>query len=74
MPRIVTGSNDPVDFCRVCFPKTEEAARAEYGNGEGPDGRGNCFAYDAEHPPYNRANGYQCSSWACNKPLIGEDN
>ena len=63
MPRIYTGSNDPIDFCARHFPKTEVQARVVYGNGEGPDGRGNCFEYDASHPPYDH--GYRCHMCKC---------
>lgn len=50
--RIFTSNNIPLDFCFVCAPK-ENKARKEYGHiGDGPDNRGNCFAYDTEHPPY----------------------
>lgn len=58
MPRIYTGSNEPLDFCSRHFPSTEGIARQRYGEGEGPDGRGNCFEYDASHPPYDMS--YQC--------------
>lgn len=71
MPRIYTSANDPLDFCQKHFPKTEEAAREEYGNlGDGPDGRGNCFDYDAAHPTYD-GNGYSCVE--CKKPLNDHD-
>ena len=52
MPRVCDGNSDPHDFCSRHFPPTEAAAQAKYGAGEGPDDRGNCFAYDPEHPPY----------------------
>lgn len=53
VPRIYTSESNPVDYCRPCFPKSEEKAFALHGHdGDGPDGRGNCFAYDAEHPDY----------------------
>lgn len=72
MPRIYTSANDPIDFCKRHFPKTEAAASEEYGNvGDGPDGRGNCFDYDAHHPDYE-GNGYRCHE--CRKELTDEDN
>lgn len=72
MPRIFTSANDPLDYCKKCFPKTEEAAREEFGNvGDGPDGRGNCFGYDEEHPPYG-GEGYKCVG--CKKRLTDKDN
>lgn len=72
MPRIYTSANDPLDFCRKCFPKTEDAAKEEFGDvGEGPDGRGNCFDYDAFHPDYEGL-GYKCCS--CRKELTEEDD
>lgn len=53
MPRIYDSESNPVDYCRRCFPKTEAKAYAIHGGGEGPDGRGDCFGYDCEHPPYS---------------------
>ncbi len=74
MPRVFASNNDPLDFCKTCFPDEDEAENA-YGDvnltGHGPDGRGNCFAYDAEHPPYELEN-YRCLT--CRKPLKEEDN
>lgn len=71
MPRIYTSASDPLDFCRRCFP-TEAAARARYGHvGEGPDGRGDCFGYDAEHPDYAGEN-YHCKK--CRRALTDADN
>jgi hypothetical protein len=71
MPRIFTSANDPLDFCLTCFP-SEQDALIEFGNvGNGPDGRGNCFAYNAEHPDYDGED-YEC--FFCSEPLISEDN
>ena len=71
MPRIYTSANDPVDFCKKHFPK-EADAHEEFGNvGEGPDGRGNCFDYEAYHPDYE-GNQYVCKE--CDKELTDEDN
>lgn len=69
MPRIYTSQSDPIDFCKKCFPQTEEKAFSLYGNlGDGPDGRGNCFGYDDDHPPYEYEN-YRCQT--CGR-LLGE--
>ncbi len=71
MPRIYTSASDPLDFCRECFPRSEDEAFEDYGNlGDGPDGRGNCFGYDAEHPPYD--DWYNCE--ICRKQLTDDDN
>jgi hypothetical protein len=74
MPRIYDSSNDALDFCKGCFPK-EEVAEKKFGDvtktGEGPDGRGNCFGWDAEHPPYE-ATDYRCHK--CRARLTEEDN
>ncbi len=71
MPRIYASNNDPYDFCQRHFPKTEAAGREEYGNkGDGPDGRGDCFEYDACHPHYE-SNGYKCCE--CGKELTEAD-
>ena len=54
MPRIYASNNDPFDFCHNGFPRPEAEAREAYGRmGDGPDGRGDCFEYDACHPPYD---------------------
>lgn len=72
MPRIYTSTSDPIDFCNKCFPN-EKSAYNRYGFlGDGPDGRGNCFAYDAEHPPYEDDGDYKCEK--CNATLRARDN
>ncbi len=71
MPRIYTSANDPLDFCYGCFPKSEKAAKEEYTGADGPDGRGDCFAYDAEHPGYANED-YKCCE--CGKELAEEDD
>ena len=70
MPRIYTSTNDPYDFCKRCFP-SEKKAQEVYGDiGDGPDGRGNCFEYDAFHPEYDYS-GYRCCK--CKKSLTLKD-
>ena len=74
MPRIYDSANDPLDFCVRHFPSNEVAER-RYANvrvtGQGPDGRGNCYARDAEHPDYG-GDEYRCHT--CKKHLTEEDN
>lgn len=71
MPRIYTSTSDPVDFCKKHFPKEEKAIK-EFGNvGDGPDNRGNCFDYDADHPSYEDWE-YHCHE--CDKILTGKDD
>ena len=69
MPRLYNGDSDPLDFCNRHFPKNEALAFARYGAGEGPDGRGNCFGYDCEHPPYSDdsegPDAYRCQVCRC---------
>lgn len=68
--RIYTSCSDPIDFCGNCAPDSDEAEE-RYGNlGDGPDGRGNCFGYDDDHPPYE-GEGYRCHD--CGKELTDED-
>jgi hypothetical protein len=70
MPRIYSSTSDPIDFCKKCFPAEDNAIK-RYGNvGEGPDGRGNCYGYDAEHPDYDGDDSYTCRR--CRKRLNGE--
>lgn len=72
MPRIYDSTSDPLDFCRKHFPATEEKAWENYGHsGDGPDGRGNCFRYDDDHPPYSYHD-YRCH--ICGKRLTDKDN
>ena len=72
MPRIYASNNDPYDLCRRCWPKKEEDAEVLYrNNGTGPDGRGDCFTYDADHPPYG---GDMIRCDVCGKLLIDRDN
>ena len=71
MPRLFTSQNNPLDFCIIHFP-SESKAQNEYGNlGDGPDGRGNCFSHNTEHPPYSSDN-YRCE--VCGKILEDDDN
>ena len=71
MPRIFASDNSPIDFCRPCFPTKEEAAQ-RYGDiGDGPDGRGNCFGYDDEHPDYT-LDPHHCAD--CNVKLRKADH
>lgn len=71
MPRIYTSRSDPMDFCRVHFPAEEEAFDRYGYLGDGPDGRGNCFGYDDDHPAYEDED-YDCA--ICGKRLREEDN
>ncbi len=72
MPRIYTSANDPLDFCRYCFSKVKAHAFEKYGDvGDGPDGRGNCFDYEAAHPDYGGED-YHCEK--CGVILEDGDN
>jgi hypothetical protein len=74
MPRIYDSASNPLDFCLPHMPQ-EQIAERRYGNvaktGQGPDGRGNCFGYDSEHPDYDGED-YRCTS--CKKKLTSDDN
>lgn len=71
MPRIYDSANDPHDFCQKHYP-TETTAISHFGNvGDGPDGRGNCFGYEAEHPGYEGED-YRCE--LCRNILKRSDN
>ncbi len=71
MPRIYASNNDPIDYCFRCFPGPMKAQRLHGDVGEGPDGRGNCFEYNAHHPDYGGCD-YHC--YSCRKPLDDDDN
>lgn len=61
MPRIYSSCNDALDFCKRCFPKNETQGFVEFGSlGDGPDDRGNCFCYNADHPEYDGDPIYSC--------------
>lgn len=71
MPRVIASNSDCYDFCHICMPTVEEAV-AEYGDiGYGPDGRGNCFGYNEDHPPYQETD-YTCTK--CGDALKTIDN
>jgi hypothetical protein len=74
MPRIYDSASNPIDHCKRCFPK-ESVAKKTYGDvaktGLGPDGRGNCFDYNADHPAYEDMD-YSCDK--CGKALTSKDN
>lgn len=64
MPRISDTAADPHDFCKRHFPNKRNAER-RFGEGpDGPDGRGNCFEYNPDHPSYSDT-GYRCESCKC---------
>ena len=69
MPRIYT--NNPYDFCKRCFPTHSKTEQQYSSVGEGPDGRGNCYDYGADHHCYSGEN-YRCC--VCKKPLKEDDN
>jgi hypothetical protein len=65
MPRIYEGdTNDPLDFCKRCFPKESAAAAIYKGSDE-------FYGYDSEHPPYSDTD-YTCQK--CNRKLSDKDN
>ena len=67
--RIYTSANDPLDFCRWHAPSEFTAVKRYDNVGDGPDGRGNCFAYDTEHPDYD--GDHKCH--ICKKILTEDD-
>lgn len=71
MPRIYSSQSDPLDFCRGHFPDYDLAFYLYSNLGDGPDGRGNCFVYDTEHPSYYPED-YFCET--CDTPLTEEDD
>ena len=62
MPRIYDENNNPLDFCRDCWPKDEATAKQEYGDG---------IDYDCSHPDY-QGEGYTCDD--CGDDLQSRDN
>jgi len=74
MPRIYASNADPLDFCTRHFPPSEKVANRRYGlrvYGEGPDGRGDCFSYNDDHPGYEDTD-YTCL--ICGKMLTARDD
>ena len=72
MPRIYDSQSNPIDFCLSHFP-SEGFAFKKYGNvGDGPDGRGNCYDYNSDHPDYADSDHYTCEK--CHKRLTERDN
>jgi len=71
MPRIYDSLNNAHDYCADCFPSEEESFQELGALGDGPDGRGNCYGWDAEHPPYEEED-YKCVS--CGATLEEKDN
>lgn len=69
--RIRDSQNNPLDFCRFCRP-SEWKATQEHSDPTkgGPDGRGDCFVYDDQHPDYE-SDEYRCE--VCKWPLTKED-
>lgn len=72
MPRIYNSASEPIDYCKKHFPAEDSVTAARHQNaGDGPDGRGNCYGYDEDHPDYDDGK-YTCE--ICNKRLGAEDN
>jgi hypothetical protein len=72
--RLYTSTADPIDLCRRCAAGlTDAEAFDRWGHdGDGPDDRGNCFAFDVEHPPYDDGEmHYTCDD--CGRPLTLRD-
>ena len=67
--RVITSENYFYDFCQDHRPRETLAKNLFDSGDEGPDGRGNCYAYDAEHPPYDRGEYYYC--FVCGE-LLGD--
>lgn len=65
MPRIFSPENEPMDYCKRCFPHAVKKA-VETGKD-----------YDTEnpheHPPYDSCT-YRCDNAFCNTPLREEDD
>jgi hypothetical protein len=74
MPRIYASNSDPIDYCRRCFPQDYALGYVLHGlveTGAGPDGRGDCFGYDCDHPEYTDTD-YDCHK--CGKRLTSADD
>jgi hypothetical protein len=73
--RIYKSNNEFVDYCDGCCPSESEAFELYGDMGDGPDDRGNCFAYDAAAPYYD---GYampgEYSCLTCGISLDPEDH
>jgi len=62
MPRVYDSANEPIDYCRYCFP-SERVAEELHKFPVLPtanDGRGCCFSVGCEHPPYDEWD-YECA-------------
>lgn len=71
MPRIYDSTSSPLDFCKECFPTADDAEERFGAVGDGPDGRGNCYDYNSDHPPYQFED-YVC--YDCGRSLTKRDN
>jgi len=71
MPRIYNSLSDPLDFCRACFPDSVRAETLYAHLGDGPDGRGNCYGWNDDHPDY-ADDEYFCEN--CGNVLTARDN
>ena len=62
--RIYDSQSNPHDFCKRCFPSERDAYEIFADSGDAPDGRGNCFEYDAEAPWFydEPDHGYDCEN------------
>ena len=73
MPRVYDSDSSPINYCRDCFPDEAEA-EALHKFPVRPtdnDGRGCCFDWGSDHPPYDGED-YRCHK--CRKLLTGKDD
>jgi hypothetical protein len=63
--RLYDTDNNPLDYCRGCFPRTLLDAA------ELLDEPSSLISHDADHPPYSDTD-YQCEE--CAQPLTDIDN
>lgn len=68
MPRIYDHENNPLDFCRSCWPRNADEAREALDLPKDWD-EGN---YECSHPPYFECEGYSCE--ICDLLLTDKDN
>lgn len=70
--RVCDSRSIPHDYCRTCAPSEEDAFEMWGNVGDGPDDRGDCFAYDPDHPPYDDGEDYYCAD--CGELLTEDDD
>lgn len=70
--RIYDSESNPHDLCWHCIPPESEARKQYKPGPHGPDGRGNCYEYDAPHPWFFDGQNHDGDDWYADDGYVCE--